>query len=80
MSLREAAKTFVRACPRPRISSHRVIAHRRKGRGRVKSKYDKMFGTKGKWALLCGQWVTQDMNVTTNDRKVTCMKCLRRMQ
>ena len=72
--------TFVWPCRAPKQRTQRVIIHRRKGRGRVKSKYDKMFGTKGKWAVLCGQWVTGDVNVTTDDRKVTCMKCLRRMQ
>lgn len=74
--------TFVGPCRVRQIKTDIVIVHRRKGRSRIRSKYDIQFNTKGKWALLCGGWTTGDyqVNVTTKDSEVTCLKCLKRMQ
>lgn len=62
------------------IKTNTVIVHRRKGRERVRSKYDIEFNHPGKWRVLCGQWITRDVNTTTDISQVTCMKCLKRME
>ena len=55
-----------------------VVVHRRKGRSRIKSKYDIQFGTKGKWDIVCGNWNNGAINTTTDWQEVTCLKCLKK--
>lgn len=58
-----------------------VIVHRRKGRTRIRSKFDIEYGYRGRWGTLCNvynRWA--DINVTTDIEKVTCSKCLKRME
>jgi len=55
-----------------------IIVHRRKGRAKVRSKWDTAPGS-GKWATICGVWTTFGVNVTTDDSQVTCMHCLKKM-
>lgn len=61
------------------LKSEVVIVHRRKGRERVRSYYDRQFGHIGKWRTLCSVYTTYGVNTTTNDAEVTCMHCLKRM-
>jgi len=61
------------------VKTEVVIVHRRKGRERVRSKFDIQYGSVGKWAVLCGRYTTFGLNVTTKVEQVTCMHCLKRM-
>lgn len=61
------------------LKSEVVIVHRRKGRERVRSYYDRELGYPGKWATLCSVYTTAGVNTTTDDTHVTCMHCLKRM-
>lgn len=61
------------------IKTNEIIVHRRKGRSRIRSKYDIAGGWRGKWGTACRAWTTSGVNVTTKDNEVTCMRCLKRM-
>jgi hypothetical protein len=55
-----------------------IIVHRRVGRARIRSRYDKMYGGRGYWGTLCRHNMSE-VNTTTKDEEVTCLHCLKRM-
>lgn len=61
------------------IKTNVVIVHRRKGREKVRSDYERDMGYSGKWKTVCQLWTTYGVNTTTKDNEVTCLRCLRRM-
>ena len=62
------------------VKTNTIIVHRRVGRARIRSIYDIAGGWRGKWGTLCRAWTTSGVNVTTDNTKVTCLRCLKRIE
>lgn len=61
------------------IKTNTIIVHRRVGRSRIRSKYDIAGGFRGYWGTLCRSNLSE-VNTTTDIQKVTCMRCLKKME